>query len=114
MRASANAIRNVSEWDDSDLPFPYPDRAKLGKKSTWRQPMAGIEVIQRAFGLGMHVILRDVGSMHTIVAVDRLSTGLAEYARFEAAMVAAAREIAEEADRRDPSLNANGRLDVAI
>jgi hypothetical protein len=115
LRAGTNGIRHVSEWDDSDLPFPYPDLSALPKKSRWRQPIDSITVIQRALGIGIYERVRDVVSMRVIIAVDgKLGTEPTDYARFEAAMVAAAEEIARAADHLDPGFNATARLKAAL
>ncbi len=115
LRAGTNTIRHVSEWDDSSLPFPYPDPSTLPKKSPWRQPMESITVIQRAFGIGIHERIRDVVSMRVIVAVDgKLGTEPTDYTRFEAAIVQAAREIAAEVDSRKAASKASARLDAAL
>jgi hypothetical protein len=62
--------------------------------------MGSITVLQRAFGIGIHERIRDVVSIRVIIAVDgRLGTEPTDYARFEAAIVVAAEEIAGKADR---------------
>jgi hypothetical protein len=114
LRAGTNAIRHVSEWDDSDFPFPYPDPSKPMKKR-WRQPMESISVIQRAFGIGIHERIRDIVSMRILVAVDgKLGTEPTNYGRFESAIITAAREIAVEAERRGLNSGAVLRLEAAI
>ena len=96
LRAGTNAIRHVSEWDDRFKILPYPELSELSKKSTDYQSMQSIDILQRAFGIGRHELIRDVVSWRIVVAVDGLyGTASPDYNRFESAIVSAAREIAE-------------------
>ena len=98
--AAANAIRHVEEWDDNpDLArLPYPEISSLRKGSDTRRAMQSISVIQRAFGIGIHELVRDPVSCRVLVAVDApLGLVPPAYARFEEAVLQAAREIADAA-----------------
>lgn len=96
LRAATNTLRHVSEWDDNpNLRFPYPDPSTLKKGSPEWQAMQSISVLQRVFGIGKHEPIRDVVSCRVLIQVDgQLGTAPASYARFEAAIIEAARDIA--------------------
>jgi phage baseplate assembly protein W len=100
LHAGTNALRHVSEWDDlSDLQrLPYPKLAELPERSKLYEPIRNIEVIQRAFGIGIHELIRQPISSRVLVLVDgQLGTAEPDYRRFEAAVIAAARDIARTA-----------------
>ncbi len=105
LRAGTNAIRHVSEWDDRYKRLPYPELSALCKKSEDYQPMQSIDILQRAFGIGRHELIRDVVSWRIVVAVDGLyNSAEADYLRFESAIVSAAREIADAGPRDSASM----------
>lgn len=114
LKAATNTLRHVSEWED-ELVFPYPDISTLKPGSTKYKAMQSIGVLQRAFGIGKDGPIRDVVSCRVLVAVDgRLGTQPPDYARFEAAMIAAARDIARYAGPQ-AAARLEGELDrVAI
>jgi hypothetical protein len=61
-----------------------------------RRAMESIDIFQRVFGIGVNALIRDPVSFHIVTAVDgRLGQGTS-YARFEAAILIAAREIAAQ------------------
>lgn len=100
LRAGSNAIRHVSEWDDypwmveGGAVYPTLEAAKPGRE---RQAMESIVVFQKALGHGVTERIRDVQSMNIVIHVDgHLGTPNdgPQYARFEAAVIDAAREIA--------------------
>lgn len=111
LRAGTNAIRHVSEWDTPRLPFPYP--AKGNCENDWQRAVVrNIDVIQRAFGLGIHERIRDVVSMRVLIRIDgTLGTpGIQpDYSRVEAAIIAATRDMARKAGG-----DATARLEAAI
>lgn len=110
LRAGTNAIRHVSEWDDSDIPFPYPSLADLPKKCAWRQPMESIEILQQVFGIGRSERIRDPASMRILIRIDGvLGTGKPAYSRYEQAVLKAAQEIAS-ADGRASVRRLQGAL----
>jgi hypothetical protein len=105
LRAGTNAIRHVSEWDERFQKLPYPDLSKLDKTSKDYQPMLSIDIIQRAFGVGRHELIRDVVSWRIVVAVDGLyNSAKPDYLRFETAIVSAAREIADAGPRESTAM----------
>lgn len=97
LRAATNTLRHVSEWDDNDdLAFPY-DPATVQTDNA-KRAIENITILQRAFGIGVHEPIRDVVSWRVLVAVDgKLGTEPPDYGRFEATIIAAARDIANVA-----------------
>ena len=107
VRAAANAIRHVGEWDDNDwnkygagVVYPALDDAS----NSDRTKIQSIEILQRAMGIGVHERLRDVVSMKTLILIDGLENGKHSYNRFEDCLLEAAREIAAAAGNQAPEL----------
>jgi hypothetical protein len=101
LRAATNTLRHVSDWDDDeDLVFPY-DLTVVNDKDASnevKQAYRNIAILQRAFGIGKHEPIREPVSWRVLVAVDgQRGTAPPDFARFEAAVLASAREIAAEA-----------------
>ncbi len=97
LRAGTNTARHVSEWDDDpDLRFPYD--STTATTTAAKQAYRNIEILQRAFGIGKNEPVREPACWRILVAVDGLlGTHKPEYARFEAAVIEAAGEIAQAA-----------------
>ncbi|MGA3036657.1 MAG: hypothetical protein ABSE64_04150 [Vulcanimicrobiaceae bacterium] len=106
LRAATNAIRHLSEWDNPKFPFPYPtlDACQDGR-CPFHKAISNIDVIQRAFGIGLYERIRDVVSMRVLIRVDGGfgSDPGPSYQSFEGAVRDAATQIAERAgaDARD-------------
>jgi hypothetical protein len=87
-RAARDECVDRQEWQVADARL----RATVGM----RRAMESIDIFQRVFGIGVNALIRDPVSFHIITAVDgRLGHGTS-YARFEAAILIAAREIAAQ------------------
>lgn len=97
LQAGANAIRHVSEWDDDEmLTFPY-EAATIAKGSNADRARRNIRIFQRAFGKGVHEPIREMQSWAILCTMDGLyGTHGPDYTRVEAAVIAAARDIASE------------------
>lgn len=110
LRAATNAVRHVSEWDTPDLEFPYAPVPHCDRGCQTCRASQTIDVIQRAFGIGIHERVRDVVSMRVLIRVDgQLGTAEPEYGRFEAAMLSAAFDMAAKAGG-----DALSRLEAAL
>lgn len=95
LRAGTNTSRHVSEWDDDhNLRFPYDPT--MASTAAAKQAYRNIETLQRAFGIGKDGPIREPVCWRILVAVDGLlGTQEPDYARFEAPVIKAAREIAQ-------------------
>ena len=99
LRAGTNAVRHCSEWDERFRTLPYPDinDPRIKKGSADRRALQSIMIIQKAFGLGINELIRDVVSWRIVVTLDGQygSPGIPpDYERFEKAIILGARDIA--------------------
>lgn len=121
LQAATNALRHVSEWDETKTPaFPYKTLDQYKEKSPAWQAMRSIRVIQAAFGIGDNGPIRDVVSARVLIAVDgQLGTAEPSYDRFEAAVLTTAHEIAKSkgptpARKLEEALNRQRKLVATV
>jgi hypothetical protein len=118
LRAATNAIRHAAEWaDDPDVPGPADPRwnesdAKRAYEA--RRALKSIRPLCAALNLGERV--NDYVSIETLIVVDGRygSEDGVDYARFEAAVVQAARDIADDAETIHGLVGARKALDAEL
>lgn len=70
--------------------------ARLRIVASMRLAMKSIDIFQRLFGIGVNALIRDPVSFHIITTVDGRLGNDTSYSRFEAVMLATARDIASQ------------------
>jgi hypothetical protein len=96
LNAATNTLRHVSEWDElRKPPFPYQPAESFDEVSNERRAINNINVLQKAFGIGISGPIREPVSMRVLVAVNARGTVDYSYERFEDAVIATAREMAK-------------------
>lgn len=102
LRAGTNTIRHVYDWDDrTELQrLPYPSITEVGTDRELKMALQNIAILQRAFGIGQHELIRGSQAFRVLISVDGQLGGSPgpDYKRFEAAVIDAARAIARHAE----------------
>jgi hypothetical protein len=101
LRAGTNTIRHVYDWDDRPelQRLPYPQITEVGTDRELKMALQNIAILQRAFGIGHYELIRGSQAFRVLVSVDGQlgSNPGPDYNRFEAAVIDAARAIAQHA-----------------
>lgn len=99
LRATTNAIRHVSEWDDNkELVFPYAAPATV-KNRDLKRALENIAVLQHAFGVGKHERIWSAPAFSMLALLDgKFGTDAPNYHRVESAIFDTAEAIISAVD----------------
>jgi hypothetical protein len=122
VRAAANSLRHVDEWDDHDWGDDddedrrgkiYPDMAEASNRE--KIMLKSIHIFRNALGIGVSERIRDVQSLRVLIRIDELLNEKPDYHRFEQRLFEAAREIAKAAggESKEKLEEQIGRLDCS-